>query len=168
MKERLNDLCENISRVKSLFWAYASSQTDMRDKGIIEEDLIKLFDGLDKMIIKLYKDISFYKNTEKAFCNALDKIEKMKCCGNCKHRNTECVVETCRKNKIYTLNKGFCDNWELAEMTEKEYLKLKEENEQLKQELCKKEREFKYFSNSFKLKIQKLKDEIEMMKGEQE
>lgn len=50
----------------------------------------------------------------------------------------------------------------------KEYLKLKEENEQLKQELCKKEREFKYFSNSFKLKIQKLKDEIEIIKEGQE
>jgi adenine-specific DNA methylase len=46
--------------------------------------------------------------------------------------------------------------------------KLEKENEQLKQQLCKKEREFKYFSNSFKLKIQKLKDEIEIMKGERE
>lgn len=50
-----------------------------------------------------------------------------------------------------------------------EYIvELEKENEQLKQKLCKKEREFKYFSNSFKLKIQKLKDEIEIMKGERE
>ena len=44
------------------------------------------------------------------------QIEKMKCCGNCKHRNGEEVVETCRKLKKYTLIKGFCSEWELAEV----------------------------------------------------
>lgn len=43
------------------------------------------------------------------------QIEKMKCCGNCKHRNAEEVVETCRKLKNYTLIKGFCSEWEFAE-----------------------------------------------------
>lgn len=42
------------------------------------------------------------------------QIEKMKCCGNCKYRKLE-VIETCREKKTYTLNKGFCDKWELAE-----------------------------------------------------
>ena len=43
------------------------------------------------------------------------QIEKMKCCGNCTHRNAEEVIETCKKKKIYTLHKGFCDKWGLAE-----------------------------------------------------
>jgi hypothetical protein len=121
MKERLNDLCENISRVKYLFWAYTSSQTDMRDKGIIEEDLIKLFDGLDNMIIKLYKDISFYKNMEKAFCNALDKIEKMKCCLNCKYGGMYSEGLYCYAHRELIYDKQMnekencCDKWELAE-----------------------------------------------------
>lgn len=106
MKDRLNDLCENISRVKSLFFAYTSSQTDMRDKGIIEEDLIKLFNALDKMIIRLYKDISFYKNMEDAFGNAIKKIEKMRTCYNCKYKNSS--TEKCED----CVNK--C-KWELTE-----------------------------------------------------
>lgn len=43
------------------------------------------------------------------------QIEKMKCCGNCTHRNAKEVVETCKKKKTYTLNKGFCDKWEFGE-----------------------------------------------------
>lgn len=43
------------------------------------------------------------------------QTEKMKCCGNCIHRNTDEAVETCRKLKKYTLIKGSCECWELAE-----------------------------------------------------
>lgn len=43
------------------------------------------------------------------------QIEKMKCCGNCTHRNAEGVVETCRKLKKYTLIKGSCECWEVEE-----------------------------------------------------
>ena len=43
------------------------------------------------------------------------QIEKLKCCGYCVHRNAEEVVETCRKNKTYTLIKGSCEWWELEE-----------------------------------------------------
>jgi hypothetical protein len=78
MKDRLNDLCENISRVKSLFFAYTSSQTNMKDKGIIEEDLIKLFDKIDSQIIRAYRVATLYENTENTLCNALNKIEEMK------------------------------------------------------------------------------------------
>lgn len=77
MKDRLNDLCENISRVKSLFFAYTSSQTNMRDKGIIEEDLIKLFDKIDCQIIRAYRVATLYENMENALGNALNKIEKL-------------------------------------------------------------------------------------------
>lgn len=38
------------------------------------------------------------------------------------------------------------------------------ENEQLKQKLVGKENEFKYFSNSYKMKIKQLKAQIEKMK----
>lgn len=78
MKDRLNDLCENISRVKSLFFAYTSPQTNMKDKGIIEEDLIKLFDKIDFQIIRAYRVATLYENKENALANALNKIEKMK------------------------------------------------------------------------------------------
>ena len=42
------------------------------------------------------------------------KIEnvKMRCCGNCSHRNAEEVVETCRLLKKYTQIKGCCSEWE--------------------------------------------------------
>lgn len=40
----------------------------------------------------------------------------MECCGNCKYRIAEEVVETCKllKKSIHN-KKGACDKWELAE-----------------------------------------------------
>lgn len=129
-----------------------------------------------------------YEELEKENEQLKAQIEKMKCCANCDYWfDMDSTCELHKKEISDFMVDCSCKDWECAykevEMTEqveivvfhdksyvraKEYLKLKEENEQLKQKLCKKEREFKYFSNSFKLKIQKLKDEIEIMKGERE
>ena len=49
----------------------------MRDKGIIEEDLIKLFDKIDSKIIRAYRVATLYENMENALGNALNKIEKL-------------------------------------------------------------------------------------------
>lgn len=120
MKDRLNDLCENISRVKSLFFSYTSSQTNMRDKGIIEEDLIKLFDKIDSQIIRAYRVATLYENTDNTICNALNKIEKlekeneqlkqqiekMMCCMNCGNQRNMCLPKS---KKLY------CSRWSLAE-----------------------------------------------------
>lgn len=68
----------------------------------------RLFDG--------YFDISSLTSELRKENEQLKQLNnKMQCCGNCKHRRADEVVETCRKKKIYTLNKGCCEEWELAE-----------------------------------------------------
>lgn len=54
------------------------------------------------------------RRLEKEYVRLKAQIEKMKCCGNCKYKKGG-VVKTCRKKKIYMLNKGCCEEWEPAE-----------------------------------------------------
>lgn len=71
---------------------------------------------IEKREMELY--IEGYKQSKREMQKENEQlkaqIEKMKCCGNCKYKKGG-VVETCRKKKIYTLNKGCCEEWESAE-----------------------------------------------------
>lgn len=72
----------------------------------------KLYIKLGRKHIPLEQTVEYFESIEKENEQLKQQIEQMKCCGNCKHRNTKEVVETCKKKKTYTLNKGFCDKWE--------------------------------------------------------
>lgn len=89
---------DEISKIKKHIEIHAR-----RERGaiIITEILRKAVDELEH-IDKLKEE------------NEQLKIEnvKMRCCGNCSHRNAEEVVETCRLLKKYTQKKGCCSEWE--------------------------------------------------------
>lgn len=93
-----------------------------KDRERLQEDVAK---GIEEFI-KEKPATSLHLLANKELREELEKLKKeneqlkienvkMRCCGNCTHRNAEEVVETCKLLKKYTQVKGACDKWSFAE-----------------------------------------------------
>lgn len=75
---------------------------------------------LENKITELKKDKEYLANTDneqtEVILKLYEQIEKMKCCGNCKHyeQKNNYVIGTC-KEKYDIEGNNTCDNWEMAE-----------------------------------------------------